>query len=114
MQGHRRKLSMTGDESGRQVGEVRMLSGVRGKSRGAVGQLAHSLAPTWWSSRLRRLLGKIFLDRTKRMVTKLTLFTLFSAKKTETSLSKQQLSLMLVSKTILLTVFLTTCDMFAT
>lgn len=33
MQGHRRKLSMTGDESGRQVGEMRMLSGVRGKSR---------------------------------------------------------------------------------
>ena len=89
VQRHRRKLSMTGDESGRQVGEMRMLSGVRGKSRGAVGQLARSLAPAWWSSRLRRLLDKIFLDRTKLMVTKLTLFTLFSAKKTETSASKQ-------------------------
>lgn len=96
VQRHRRKLSMTGDESGRQVGKMRMLSGVRGKSRGAVGQLARSLAPAWWSSRLRRLLDKIFLDRTKLMMTKLTffffkltLFTLFSAKKTETSASKQ-------------------------
>ena len=53
---------------------MRMLSGVRGKSRGAVGQLARSLAPAWWSSRLRRLLDKIFLDRTKLMVTKLTFF----------------------------------------
>ena len=114
MQRHRRKLSMTRDESRRQVGEMRMLSGVCGKSRGAMGQLAHSLAPVWWSSRLRGLLGKIFLDRTKLMVTKLTLFTLFSAKKTEASSSKQQLSLMLVSKTILLIVFLTTSDMFAT
>ena len=31
MQGHRRKLSMTGDESGRQVGEVRMPMGIQSR-----------------------------------------------------------------------------------
>lgn len=52
---------MTRDESRRQVGEMRCFLGFVVRAGGDMGQLAHSLAPVWWSLKIKKVARQDFL-----------------------------------------------------